>query len=1173
LARPFFRYSGVELTKVFNESKNDTDKLKTLFEELCHRKKPKMVKLRQQVQVRIRNLKRQTQAPLPPESSQPEKTQADSKPKAHVDTAKSSKTTKKTKSRGQYSRYKDPFEEMNQSPKGTAKIRASGDIRDVPSKFQFNLKRDVELGFEKSVNLVTRYEKGLRALIAEMRKKGAGAKKIMLENGARIKVDGHNVGYQFPYDGDADLFEGAKVQATIGSSHTDGQIAAVYGKKIILGLLDDFGPLISRCLLMVDNTAMIEALRSRLEKLGNKEVLDFNERLANAVIFNEGNEELPGILPESQVRGLNAKQRETALKITTNEVFYIWGPPGTGKTKTLGAVNETLFDDKKKVLLCSNTNQAVDQVLLKLCKKFGVSHIALEEGQIIRIGKISHSELENNWSQYVTLDGIVDRKSATLNKQKIELEKEIEGINHKQTEILKINEQFKHLDQLKSQRNDLNIKLSGSSQKIKDAEKQKEQAVNRLSKLRVEKEKVKDAGLLRFFRRSIEAVENDIQNIISKIEELNKAINTAKQRMHELAPKFEKLGVQTDRVERLLGKYDRTAIEKQIEKINEEKQPIIQAISKINKELEHVAKAVLTNAKIVGATVTKVFLSPQLFSGFDVVIVDEASMVMLPALFHAAGLAKEKVVISGDFRQLSPIIQTEQQEIFDAVGGDVFQTSGLVNAFQEGRSMKRSVMLDEQYRMDDNICKIISLRMYSNKLKTSPERNPTDKIAPKPFHRPLTIVDTSTIYPFSNKDTFKSRYNLMHALAIRNLCLHFQIESFLTDRSVGVCTPYAAQSKLLKKVLKGSNLGMVDTGTVHHYQGDQKLLMILDVPDSLGEQYAGIFLQANTPEDDGARLFNVAVSRSKEHLIVFANLAFLDRKLPNHAILRDILSEMQDQGAVIDVRDVLSLWPIMEDLKQYGQAFDLSPESEKTGLFNQKDFEIVCGADLKRAEKSIVIFSGFITEQRVAAYESLFRLKTAEEVKIRCVSRPPHRNGGIPEENGKMALNGLEKMGCIVDTRGNIHEKAVIIDGNIVWFGSLNPLSHTAKTAEVMARMESKEVARQLVTFLAIDRKAKQDDAGEFFTSKENPDCPNCKARVAYMVGRYGPYWDCEDCNWRESVGKNGSGYRSGRRKYTEKGPACPKCGSVTIKRSGRFGEFFGCSTYPDCKGTVKIKS
>ena len=79
-------------------------------------------------------------------------------------------------------------------------------------------------------------------------------------------------------------------------------------------------------------------------------------------------------LPESQVRGLNAKQRETACKITTNEVFYIWGPPGTGKTKTLSTVNIALFEDKKKVLLCSNTNQAVDQVLLNLCKTFGNSH-------------------------------------------------------------------------------------------------------------------------------------------------------------------------------------------------------------------------------------------------------------------------------------------------------------------------------------------------------------------------------------------------------------------------------------------------------------------------------------------------------------------------------------------------------------------------------------------------------------------------------------------------------------------------------------------------------------------------------------------------------------------------------------------------------------------------------
>ena len=90
--------------------------------------------------------------------------------------------------------------------------------------------------------------------------------------------------------------------------------------------------------------------------------------------------------------------------------------------------------------------------------------------------------------------------------------------------------------------------------------------------------------------------------------------------------------------------------------------------------------------------------------------------------------------------------------------------------------------------------------------------------------------------------------------------------------------------------------------------------------------------------------------------------------------------------------------------------------------------------DLSLAKKSIVIFSGFITEQRVGAYEGLFRSKIAEGVKIKCVTRPPKLNGNIPEESGKAALNGLESLGCVIDTRGSIHEKCVIIDGEIVWF-------------------------------------------------------------------------------------------------------------------------------------------
>src|SRR4030067_638508 len=618
--------------------------------------------------------------------------------------------------------------------------------------------------------------------------------------------------------------------------------------------------------------------------------------------------------------------------------------------------------------------------------------------------------------------------------------------------------------------------------------------------------------------------------------------------------------------------FDRRTVEKQIIEIEARKQPINDEIADINRQLSNIAKAVLEQVRIVGATVTKAFLSPQLFSNVDVVMVDEASMAMLHALFHAGGLSKEKVVISGDFRQLPPIVQTEQQEIHEAVGGDVFQTSGLTRAFGSGRELKRTVMLDEQYRMDEHICKIISSRMYKGKLQTSSSRTSDGPKPPEPFNSAITVIDTSTIMPFSHRDPFQSRYNLMHALAVRNLCLEFKRNGLVRSGFMGICTPYTAQATMVKKILEGSGLDFVETGTVHRYQGDETTVMVLDIPDSFGEKNAGIFLQADQAEDDGAKLFNVAISRAKNHLIVFANLVYLDGKLTNHAVLRGMLADLQAHGNVVDVRDVLSLCPIMDDLRHYDRSFDPPATTETTGLFDQKDFDVVSRADFECARKSIVIFSGFITEQRVAVFERIFRRKTDQGVKIRCVTRPPRRNGNIPEENGKAALNGLEAFGCVVDTRGDIHEKVVIIDDEIVWFGSLNPLSHNSKTAEVMARVVGKQIALQLAAFLSLDKGIKPEEAEGIFTRRENPRCSKCGARVAFMKGRYGPYWECEDCTWRENVEKKQKSERATTILGSDDAPLCPKCGAPTNPKMGSFGAFYGCSKYPSCDGTMRKK-
>ena len=51
-------------------------------------------------------------------------------------------------------------------------------------------------------------------------------------------------------------------------------------------------------------------------------------------------------------------------------------------------------------------------------------------------------------------------------------------------------------------------------------------------------------------------------------------------------------------------------------------------------------------------------------------------MVILPALYNVVGLASKRCIISGDFRQIPPIIETKQKGIFEEIGKDIFEYSG-----------------------------------------------------------------------------------------------------------------------------------------------------------------------------------------------------------------------------------------------------------------------------------------------------------------------------------------------------------------------------------------------------------------------------------------------------------------------------------------------------------------
>jgi superfamily I DNA and/or RNA helicase len=1156
--RKYFSSSIHDLRDVCNEHKSNKDILSEVYNELTFRKTRGAVELRNKLEAYLKE-----DLPSAPPPSEPSSDTNETKP-----TQVKAKPKPKPKDSVGYDEpqfsYQHDFSLIDSNEESTCQN----------SKWQIKLREDTKylLSADKDGDLLDKQIEALEKFIDELKNTGKSNTFITLTNGKKIQESSVNL-YKFILEDAIELFEGASVQITIANNESTAKVASLLDSAVILEFDNDYGSKIDSCTVKVDKTQLLRSLNEKLIKVRAGDVEGFNFELAEKVFFNDGEQKQPelekNVILGSGNQVLNKEQKQAVCSVLTNENSYIWGPPGTGKTFTLGILIENFFSKEERSLIVSNTNQAVDQVLLKLCKVLGKEHKAVKEGFILRRGKIDLSELESDWGEYIDLDSIVEKKSKKLKEKESKLETKIGKLNKKSKEFEDIINKFKLRDEKK-------LLLTQSKQELDTLEADKRNLasnnkilINDRDTLLRELDSFNNAGAIRrIVMRSKIDIENDIDRNERRQEEIKNKEKTLPNLIKSKKDEVNNIKSDVDLISTELQKQDRTKCEQEVQKIEKELGPLEMELAEVRREIEGIKQKVLDNAKIIGATVTKTFLKKEEFLNFDNVVVDEASMVILPALYNVAGLASKRCVISGDFRQIPPIIETKQKGIFEEIGKDIFEKSGIEEVCRTSKSAPNLVMLKQQYRMREEICSLINSFMYQGKLVTSKTKIDESNFSIIPeINKNIVLIDTSKIFPFAQKKG-TSYYNLMHAIATRNLVNIISAEPELSGKSIGISAPYSAQAKMHAAINKSNS--SVTAGTVHRFQGDEKDIMIVDTVDSLGDAQVGFWAMADHPNEDGCKLWNVGISRAKDYLFFIGNLTHLNRHLPKPSFLRNVLHNAQQKGQVIEVEEILKLDKLKEDLQSLQKTFELDDETLEKGLFNNRDFEKVFIEDLKKAKKTIAIFSGFITPARVAAYGDIFRQKIAEDVKIRCVTRPPDRNGSMKPELGKQALDSLEAIGCIIDTRVSIHQKAAIIDDTVSWFGSLNPLSHTSLTEETMARIDNKGFALQLSQNLSI--KFVKDVEGASVV-KENPECESCGyQRTAFNFGTYGrpDYWRCESCSHITSVIQNKYGKKIKDTSFV--GKECPeKCGGTLVIKNGRFGQFYSCNNYPKCKATLKV--
>jgi superfamily I DNA and/or RNA helicase len=152
---------------------------------------------------------------------------------------------------------------------------------------------------------------------------------------------------------------------------------------VTLRFPEDAGKKIDQLHVEWENDFILKRTLSEIIKLQDNENGEFT-RLQR--LFSPIGETVPGSgdIEEDGMR--NDAQLDAIRKAMSCRTVFIWGPPGTGKTATLGYIIANYLKHGKKVLFASNTNRAVDVGLLSALDALQQTKLNIHPDRITRFG-------------------------------------------------------------------------------------------------------------------------------------------------------------------------------------------------------------------------------------------------------------------------------------------------------------------------------------------------------------------------------------------------------------------------------------------------------------------------------------------------------------------------------------------------------------------------------------------------------------------------------------------------------------------------------------------------------------------------------------------------------------------------------------------------------------------
>lgn len=279
---------------------------------------------------------------------------------------------------------------------------------------------------------IHQFLQALQDEIASVRK--VGGTKVYLSDGRYLGEYNQQHTYSFTADSELRFPDDTPADISYQGQRYSGVVTSVIGFDLFINLQDYLGASIATAILYTEPWFLLQKLCERLSALSTLPIEQRNLLLtllgdndvpvANPISLHAPNTTTAASGMQSE---LNQYQRNAVTRALSLPISFIWGPPGTGKSKTLGAAVAELVQRNASVLVMAHSNVAVDGAMQYIAECLDQSS-AYMEGKVLRVGP-SHT-LDLKQYPHLSVREVARQRSPALMQR-------IEQLEHSKAHLLR----------------------------------------------------------------------------------------------------------------------------------------------------------------------------------------------------------------------------------------------------------------------------------------------------------------------------------------------------------------------------------------------------------------------------------------------------------------------------------------------------------------------------------------------------------------------------------------------------------------------------------------------------------------------------------------------------------------------------------------------------------------